>query len=115
METDKDMYPVDIDELLAEAPEAEHPQGIEIQEYVFTNDKTNPAPRRLFHMFYETVYKNKLGVMHALHKDSHKISTLLVGVDYDAEGNVICWPIARLLTEEEQGQFMTPDGNGNYV
>lgn len=115
MDTDKDMYPVDINELLAEATPAEHPDGIELQEYVFTNDKSNPSPRHLFHLLHESAFKNKLGVMHALHKDSHKISTVIVGVDKDAEGNTICWPIARLLTEDEQGQYMTPDGQGGYV
>ena len=115
MSTDKDMYPVDIDELLAGVPEAEHPEGIELQEYVFTNDKSNPAGVTLFRMLHESAFRNKLGIMHALHKDTHKISTLVVGVEYDEKGDIICWPIARLLTEDEQGQYLTPDGKGGYV
>ena len=115
MDTDKEMFPVDVETLLDEPTPAEHPDGHELQEWVFTNDKSNPSPRHLFHLLHESAFKNKLGVMHALRKDDHKIATVIVGVDQDAEGNLICWPIARMLTEDEQGLFMTPDGKGGYV
>lgn len=104
--------------LFPEIPEAEHPEGIELEEWVFTNDKTNPALPSLFHMLYDSTYKNKLGVMHALSKSDNKIHTLIVGVELIPHGNgeaqIACWPIAKLLTEEEQGDYLTPDGHGNF-
>lgn len=104
--------------LFPEIPEAEHPEGLELQEWVFTNDKTNPALPGLFRMLHESAYKNKLGVMHAKLKGEDKVHTLIVGVELvphgRGEAEVVCWPIAKLLTEAEQEEYMTPDGNGNF-
>lgn len=97
-----------------EVKEAEHPTGIEMDEWVFTNDKTNPAVRNLFHMFYESVFRNKLGIMHALDPETELVSTLIVGVEVTPDG-VITWPLAKILTEDEQVKYKSPDGQGNYV
>jgi hypothetical protein len=97
-----------------EVVEAEHPDGIEMQEWVFVNDKTNPAPRQIFHMFHDGAFKNKLGIMHAKLKDSDVVHTVIVGIEVNEEG-VFCFPIAKILSSEEQGAYMAPDGAGGWV
>lgn len=96
--------------------EAEVPENMEnsMVEWTFSNDKENPAIRQLFHLLYNGVFKNKVGVMHALNKETDVVETLIVGIDV-TDGNVAAWPIAKLLTEEEQGKYLSPDGNGSYV
>jgi hypothetical protein len=84
-----------------------------MEEWVFTNDKTNPMVRQLFHLLYTSVFKNKLGVMHAKLKDKDEVHTLIVGVEYTPEG-LVTWPIAKILTEDQQLEYLAPDGNGNY-
>lgn len=96
-----------------EVKEAEHPTGQEMIEWVFTNDRTNPAVRNLFHIFYQSVFMNKLGLMTALHKPSGAVQTLLVGVD-TSNGHTITWPLAKILTEDEQTQYAAPNGEGGY-
>ncbi len=86
----------------------------EMEEWVFTNDKSNPMIRQLFHLFYNSVFKNKLGLMHALHEPTKEVHTILVGVEITPEG-VVTWPIAKILTEDQQGQYKAPDGEGNYA
>lgn len=80
---------------------------------MFTNDTTNPAIRNLFHIFYQSVFVNKLGIMTALHKPTDTVHTLLVGVEATDEGQ-ITWPLAKILTEEEQVQYLAPNGLGAY-
>lgn len=96
-----------------EVKEAEHPSGLEMAEWVFTNDHTNPAIRNLFHMFYQSVFVNKLGLMTALHEPTGVVQTLIVGVEV-TENGVITWPLAKVLTEEEQSQYKAPTGDGKY-
>lgn len=83
-------------------------------EWTFSNDKSNQAIRQLFHLLYDGVFKNKIGVMHSLNRDTNLVETLIVGIDA-TDGNVAAWPIAKLLTEEEQGKYASPDGNGSFV
>jgi hypothetical protein len=97
-----------------EVQEAIHPDGLEMQEWVFTNDKTNPAPRQLFHMLHDGAFKNRLGIMHCKVRDKDEIHTLIVGVEVNEQG-AFAFPIAKLLTQEEQGNYLAPDGNGNFV
>lgn len=94
--------------------EAQHPDGLEMTEWVFVNEKENPAPRHLFHLLYKSVFVNKLGIMNALNTADGRVYTLIVGVD-EVDGEVVTWPIAKLLTEYEQNLFKAPDGDGNYV
>lgn len=98
-----------------EIVEAEVPEGTEMTEWTFSNDKTNHAIRQLFHMLHQSVFVNKLGVMHAKRKDSDLIETLIVGVEVLENGSIATWPIAKLLTEEEQEQYLAPDGSGGYI
>lgn len=97
-----------------EVQEAKHPDGKEMTEWVFTNDKTNPHIRQLFHLLMNSAFFNKFGLMHALVKDTNEVHTIIVGVEETPEG-VATWPIAKILTEEEQGQYQAPDGHGSYI
>lgn len=101
-------------DMFPEVKEAQHPDGLELDELVFVNEKENPAPRQLFHLLYESVFKNKLGIMNALNTADGRVYTLIVGVEQTEEG-VVTWPIAKLLTEYEQNLFKAPDGEGSYV
>lgn len=93
--------------------EAEVPEDAAFTEWSFSNDKENAAIRQLFHMLYQSVFSNKLGVMHCKRKDSDLVDTVIVGVERTPEG-LATWPIAKLLTEEEQENYMAPDGHGNW-
>lgn len=107
----------EIDETLALADtvvEAQHPDGKEMTEWVFTNDKTNPAIRQLFHLLMNSAFFNKFGLMHAKGKDDDVVYTIIVGVQETPEGTAT-WPIAKILTEEEQGMFLAPDGHGGWI
>ena len=110
--------PTDLDMMLetasGEVKESEHPDGKEMIEWTFSNDKTNPHIRQLFHLLMNSAFFNKLGVMHAKVKDQDEVHTLIVGVQVTENGTAT-WPIAKLLTEEEQSNYMAPDGNGNYI
>jgi hypothetical protein len=93
---------------LAEAPESVK----NFTEWCFTNDKTNPAIRQMFHAFYQGAFKNKLGLMHAKDKDG-KVHTLIVGVEIQPDG-VFTYPLARCLEEDEINNFSAPDGEGGW-
>lgn len=101
--------------LFKEIEPAEHPDGGELEEFIYTNDPNNPMLPRLFHFLYDTVFKNKLGVMHALNKETMKVSTLIVGVETAEDGTIMCLPMAKLLTAEEQELFCAPNGMGGFV
>ena len=108
-----------VNDVLAMLPEgkvreAEHPEGIEMEEWTFTNDKTNPAIRQMFHLLHQSVFKNKVGVMHAKLKDKDEVHTLIVGVEV-VDGQVLTFPIAKVLTEAEQGNYLAPDGSGGWL
>lgn len=109
----------DLDEQLelmdGKVNEAEHPGGIQMSEWCFTNDKTNPHIRQLFHMFYNSVFANKLGLMHARVKGTDEVHTILVGIEVLPDGGVITYPLARLLAPEEQTVYEAPTGNGDYI
>lgn len=101
-------------ELFPEFEPAKHPDGLEMTEWVFMNEKENPSPRQLFHLLYKSVFLNKLGIMNALNTSDGRVYTLIVGVD-QVDGEVVTWPLAKLLTEYEQNLYKAPDGNGNFV
>ena len=96
--------------------EAEHPDGKEIVEWIYTNDKAGKnVMRQLFHLFYSGVFANRVGIMQCLDTETDKIETILVGISHTAEDSVVTWPIAKVLTEGEQGRYLAPDGNGGYL
>jgi hypothetical protein len=95
-------------------PETQDEDGNYMDEFTFTNDKNNPMLTQLFRMFYTSVFKNKLGLMHAKVRGKDEVHTVIVGVEITPEG-ILTWPLAKILTEEEQDMYMAPDGEGNYV
>lgn len=112
---DNDAGQILLDSLSPESiPEAEHPAGVEMYEYAFTNDKSNPLFLKLFHMLHNAAFANKLGVMHCKNTETDTIQTLIVGVDHTEDG-ITTWPLAKILTEEEQGIYLAPDGEGGYL
>lgn len=103
--------------LLEEVPaiaEAEHPAGIEMTEWIFTNDKTNEAIRQLFHGFYNGAFANKIGLMHAYNSETENVETIIVGVE-NGEDGVKLFPLAKVLDGEEIAVYKAPDGNGGYL
>ena len=70
----------------------EHPSGGYLEEFVFTNDKTNPAVRNLFHMLHKAAFTNQLGMMVAKHEPTGDITTLIVYSHYDT--------IIRAMTQQ---------------
>lgn len=101
---DKDIIPI-----VPDIPKAEHPKGIEMTEWVFTDDDKNPAPFMLFHAFYDGVFANKIGIMQATHKDSGNKAMLIVGVEVTDEGTAL-YPLARILESEEVLKYEGPSG-----
>lgn len=95
------------------APEVVAPDGKPLVEHVYTNDPANPYPSMIFRMVHEAAYKNLLGVMHALDKDTGKVVTLIVGMEPTKQGTHM-WPLAKILTEEEYAKYLAPDGDGGY-
>lgn len=100
---------------LVDAPKADHPEGREVVEWLFTNDKTNPAIVNIFRIFHNVTYMNSLGVMHAKNKETGEVSTILVGVDIQPDGSINTWPLAKVLTPQEQNMFLSPDGEGGWI
>ena len=94
--------------------EAQHPEGIEMVEWLFTNDKTNPAIRQIFHLFHTGAFANKLGIMHAKVADKDEIHTVICGIQVEGD-NVLAFPLAKVLTQEEQANYLAPTGEGTYV
>lgn len=106
-------------EVLAEAASgevhvSEHPAGIPMVEWVFTNDKTNPHVRQQFHLYMSATFQNSIGLMHAKNKDTDEIHTLIVGVENGDDG-IVTYPLARILLPEEQNLYLAPDGEGGYI
>lgn len=102
-------------ELMPEVAPVTNPEGLELDEWIFTNDKTNPGIRQLFRMFHQSVFDNRVGLMHARLKGSDKVVTLLVLIEVLPDNQIITWPLAKVLTEEEQNMYAAPDGNGGFV
>lgn len=95
--------------------EAAFIEGKGMMPWVFTNDKTNPAPFQILDLFYKGVFSNTVGVMHAKRKDTGNLELLLVGLTKDEGGDLGIYPLARLLSMEDSADYLPPDGNGGYV
>lgn len=104
MEEDRDIIPV-----VPDIPTAEHPSGIEMTEWIFTDDPKNPAPYMLFHAFYDGVFANKIGIMQATHTETGEKAMLIVGVEVTEEGTAL-YPLARILESEEVLKYEGPSG-----
>lgn len=87
----------------------------QLKYYKFTNKEDSPYLDSMLSMFYHAAMNAKIGIMEAMDANTNKEVLLLVGVEKDADGNVSCFPIARCLPAEEVGDYLQPDGTGNYI
>lgn len=97
-------------------PQTEMPaatEAFELVEYIFTNNKESPFPKNLLHLFYEGCFTNTVGIMEAKNKLTGNVELLLVGLE-KAEDGINTYPMARILSLEEQDNYLAPDGYGNY-
>lgn len=99
---------------IIEFPQPQASDEVELVEYIFTNDQTNPYPQQILHLVYESVFKNLVGIMQAKHKSSGDIHTLLVGLEKADGGSINTYPLARILSLEEQNEYLAPDGKGGF-
>ncbi len=81
---------------------------------IFSNDKSNPFPSKQLEMFYRAVIANKVGIMHAKNVETDAIETLLIGFEQDA-GELITYPLAKILSGDELNLYLPPDGEGGYL
>lgn len=102
-------------QMFEELQAAQHPDGKDLYEYIYTNDHANPMLPRLFHFLYDAVFNNKVGVMHAYNKATKQVQTLIIGVELDENGNPMCLPLAKILTAEEQENYLAPNGFGGFI
>lgn len=88
-------------------------QGMAV--HVYSNEPYNPAPYGLLDLFYRQVFGNKVALIMAKHATSGDIFPVLAFVEPgDEEGEVRLYPIARLLTEAEVPEYLSPRGDGEY-
>lgn len=88
----------------------------EFSEWIFTNDKLNPAIRVLNKGLYQGVFDNRVGMMHAKNKNTGEIETVIVGVVRNPDdGSVILLPMAVVLTEANVNDYLAPDGYGGFL
>ena len=94
----------------------EFPQAplVEMNEYIFTNDPTNPFPQQILHLMHDIVFKNLMGIMQAKHRTTGEIHSILVGLELADDGSVNTYPLCRILTQSEQAEYLAPDGKGGY-
>jgi hypothetical protein len=88
---------------------------VELIEWVFSADVKNPFPAQLLHLFYEMVSTNKLGIMQAKSTLTGSVDNILVGVDRNEEGELVTYPLARILNENELGTYLAPRGDGTFI
>jgi hypothetical protein len=99
---------------IIEFPQPAVENEVELVEYVFTNDHTNPYPQQILHLLYDSVFKNLVGIMQAKHRTTGDVHTLLVGLEKAEEGSINTYPLARILSLEEQNEYLAPDGKGGF-
>lgn len=98
---------------IIEFPQPAVENEVELVEYVFTNDHTNPYPQQILHLLYDSVFKNLVGIMQAKHRTTGDVHTLLVGLE-KAEDGINTYPLARILSLDEQSEYLAPDGKGGF-
>lgn len=82
--------------------------------HVYSNDPYNPVPYGLLDILYRQVFDNRVGIMHAKDAKTGDIVPIICFVgDRDGE-DVALYPIARMLREEETGDYLAPIGNGEF-
>lgn len=90
-------------------------EEVEFNQYIFSNNMTDPRLAMLLEMFYRGVLQNTVGIM--LAKDvgnDGKDALLLVGVEANDDGTTSTYPLARILDPLEVGNYRSPDGKGGW-
>lgn len=89
-------------------------EGMELVLYKFTNKADTPYLDSLFGMFHHGAFSNSLGIMEAWNLETEREEVILVGVEIDEDGKPDCYPVARVLTAEDVGKYLSPNGKGGY-
>lgn len=82
--------------------------------HVYSNDPYNPVPYGLLDIVYRQVFENRVGIMHAKDSTTEEVVPILCFVGDKDGDDVALYPIARLLTEDEVGNYLAPIGDGEY-
>lgn len=98
------------DEAFAEEEHEEHQPIL----FKFTNKEESPWLDSVLAMFYDGVFRNRIGIMDAWNLETEQEETILVGIELDEEGKPDCFPLAKLLRAEDVKNFLSPDGKGGY-
>lgn len=80
----------------------------------FTNHENSPHLDQLIQMFYHGTATESIGIMQALNKNTNKEELVLVGVRM-LDDIPSCYPLAKILTEEEASVYLSPDGVGGFI
>lgn len=87
----------------------------ELVEWVFSSNTKNPFPSQILHMFYDSVRKNRIGIMEAKDKGTGEIAALLVGIEVHENGGVSTYPLARIFTPDDVNVWLAPRGDGTFI
>ena len=82
--------------------------------HVYSNDPYNPVPYGLLDILYRQVFENRVGIMHAKDATTGDIVPVICFVGDRDNEDVALFPIARMLTEDEVGNYLAPVGDGEY-
>lgn len=82
--------------------------------HVYSNDKYNPVPYGLLDILYRQVFENRVGIMNAKEVSTGKEVPVICFVGDRDGDDVALFPIARMLTEDEVGNYLAPLGDGEW-
>lgn len=82
--------------------------------HVYSNDPYNPVPYGLLDILYRQVFENRVGIMHAKDATTGDVVPVICFVGDRDNEDVALFPIARMLTEDEVGNYLAPVGDGEY-
>lgn len=82
--------------------------------FKFTNKEESPWLDSVLAMFYDGVFRNRIGIMDAWNLDTEQEETVLVGIELDEDGKPDCFPLAKLLRAEDVKNYLSPDGKGEF-
>lgn len=83
---------------------------------VIATNNPNPIKADFIRLLHNAALHNQLGYMDGMDPDTGDEVPLLVGVEYDDEGNPKqLWPLAiAFIDGSKLKNYLAPDGNGSY-
>lgn len=108
--SDKNEVTGNIDEAFGPEQHEEHTPIL----FKFTNKEESPWLDSVLAMFYDGVFRNRVGIMDAYNLESGEEETLLVGIELDEDGKADCFPLCKLLRAEDVKNYLSPDGKGGF-